>query len=86
MPYLDFDRDFFSQFLPTGSALMWPTIDLPPDTFGTHDDEHCSALVWQGKLEGREEKGFLEGKVFMTYFTRVGPEEVKNDDPSMTTI
>lgn len=45
--------------------VVFPTVDLPPDSFGTRENPHSEKLVDPNNLEPRN------ATIFMAYFTKV---------------
>jgi hypothetical protein len=62
--------------------MVYPTVDLPPSCFGTYEHQQCDTLVSRENLPLARR----EGKVFMTYLTRVGPEEGKFGAPGIEAV
>jgi hypothetical protein len=66
---------------PTGCMLVLPTIDLPPTSFGTHDNMYSNMLV------DTMTSNPVTAHILMAYFTRAGDKlEVTGDHDDSTQI
>jgi hypothetical protein len=52
-----------------GGMVFYPTIDLPPDSFGTRENRQSEKLVDPETFEPQKDAAVLLG-----YFTTVGPK------------
>jgi hypothetical protein len=61
----------------SGSAIVYPTVDLPPDAFGTRENRLGDKLIFEDGVDPERRKGV----VFMTYLTRVEPGQLEYVGP-----
>jgi hypothetical protein len=52
-----------------GGMLLYPALDVPPDSFGTRENQQRSLLVNKETLQPQN------ATIMLAYFTRVGEEE-----------
>ena len=58
----------FALAMHSGSSLFYPTIDLPPDAFGAHENPQSDKLVDLRTMEPQT------ATIVLAYFTRTGSE------------
>ena len=68
----------FALAMHSGASLFYPTVDLPPDAFGTHKNPQNDKLVDPRTMEPQT------ANIVLAYFTRTGPELEHFADSSQT--